>query len=201
MKTSKTTLTRIIDGDTVVTQGTRFFLFKGPKIRIRLYGIDAPESEQQGGTESTNTLKRLTGDLPRQIYLTDMGTDPYNRTIGIISTNAEDPSEHYNLQMLRKGQAHAYMLKKDSPFRDHYEKAESQARAERLGIWKTGTLDRPADFRRRQEAAQAKRKSLKRLLYAGAAALILAAAAYYLWADDAARIFDSITGAAAGFLP
>ena len=73
MKTSRTTLTRIIDGDTVVTQGTRFFFFKGPKIRIRLYGIDAPESEQKGGTESTNTLKRLTGRLPRQIYLTDMG--------------------------------------------------------------------------------------------------------------------------------
>ena len=200
MKTSKTTLTRIIDGDTVVTQGTRFFFFKGPKIRIRLYGIDAPESEQKGGTESTKTLKRLTGNLPRQIYLTDMGTDRYKRTIGIISTNPDDPSKHFNLQMLRHGQAHTYMLKKDSAFRAQYEQAESQAQKERLGIWKAETFDRPADFRRRQEAAEAKRKSLKRLLYAGAASLILAAAAYYLWADDASRIFNSATSAA-GFLP
>ena len=201
MKTSKTTLTRIIDGDTVVTQGARFFFFKGPKLRIRLYGIDAPESEQKGGTESTNTLRRLTGQLPREIYLTDMGTDHYDRTIGIISTNADDPAAHYNLQMLRRGQAHTYMLKKDSAFRVQYETAEAEAKKERLGIWKAEIFDRPADFRRRQEAAEARRKSFKKLLYVGIAVVILAAAAYYLWADAAARLFESAASTAAGFRP
>ena len=201
MKTTKTSLTRIIDGDTVVTQGTRFIFFKGPKLRIRLYGIDAPESEQKGGTESTNTLKKLTGHLPKNIYLTDMGKDQYSRTIGIISSDANNPEKHYNLQMLRRGQAHAYMLKKDSPFRAEYEKAESKAQKERLGIWKADKFDRPADFRRRQEAAEARRSSIRKFLWLGAAAIILAAVAWFLWAEDAARLIGSAADTGSGLIP
>ena len=58
MSISKTTLVRIIDGDTVVTQSTKFLFFRSKALRIRLYGIDAPESDQKGGTESTNASKR-----------------------------------------------------------------------------------------------------------------------------------------------
>ena len=201
MKTTRTSLTRIIDGDTVVTQGTRFIFFKGPKLRIRLYGIDAPESEQKGGTESTNTLKKLTGALPKTIYLTNMGQDQYKRTIGIISRDPNNPEKHYNLQMLRRGQAHSYMLKKDSPFRADYERAESEAQKKRLGIWKADKFDRPADFRRRQEAAEARRGSIKKILWLSAAAVILAAAAWFLWADDAARLIGSAADTASGLIP
>ena len=197
MKTSKVTLDRIIDGDTVVTIGTRLFFFKAKPLRIRLYGIDAPESEQKGGTESTTTLKKLASKHSKKIYLTEMTKDKYGRTVGIIGHGASNPQHHYNLQMLREGQAHCYMLEQNSPFREEYEEAEAEAKKKRLGIWKAAQFDRPADFRRRQDEADAKRKSIKRYLITAAVLLAASAAAYFLWADDAARFWTSLTSTAA----
>ena len=201
MKTSKVTLDRIIDGDTVITQGTRLFFFKAKPLRIRLYGIDAPESEQKGGTESTNTLKKMASKHSKKIYLTEIAKDHYGRTVGIIGYGANDPQKHYNLQMLKEGQAHAYMLNDDSPYRAEYQEAEAYAKKKRLGIWKAEVFDRPADFRRQQDATDARRSSFKRYAYAAAAALLLSTVAYYFLADDASRIWQSATDTAASLLP
>ena len=200
MKTSKVTLDRIIDGDTVVTKGKRLFFFDANPLRIRLYGIDAPESEQKGGTESTNTLKKLASKHSKKIYLTEVAKDKYGRTVGIIGHGASNPQHHYNLQMLREGQAHCYMLEQNSPFREEYEEAEAEAKKKRLGIWKAAQFDRPADFRRRQDAADARRTSAKRYLYAGIILLAASAVAYYLWADDVSRIWTSLTSTAASLV-
>ena len=190
MKTTKTTLTRIIDGDTVVTQSSRFLFFRAPPLRIRLYGIDAPESEQKGGPESTRALKKIAARHGSTIYLTDFGKDKYGRTIGVISSGRNDPMSHYNLQMLREGQAHCYML--NGPFRAEYEAAERHAKKNHAGIWRDGKFERPADFRRKQEAAQAKRSSIKTKLILALAAVAAAAIAYYALADDVTRLFTSL---------
>src|SRR4051794_31732147 len=47
------TVSRVVDGDTLVVQ-----LSTGP-IKVRLYGIDAPEHNQPGGFESAVTLRSL----------------------------------------------------------------------------------------------------------------------------------------------
>src|SRR5882762_5505503 len=46
-------VSRVVDGDTLVVQ-----LSSGP-IRVRLYGIDAPEHNQPGGREATDALSAL----------------------------------------------------------------------------------------------------------------------------------------------
>ena len=64
MKTDQTeqvTLLRIIDGDTVEVQRRGGFLSTGAKERIRLYGIDAPESSQKGGDDDSQ-IGRPGGD-------------------------------------------------------------------------------------------------------------------------------------------
>lgn len=193
MTPSKTTLVRIIDGDTVVTQSNRFLFFKAKPLRIRLYGIDAPESEQKGGDEATKALKRIASRHPPSIYLTKIATDHYGRTVGIIASGPDDVHSHYNFQMLELGQAHTYMLKGNSPFRAEYEAAERQAQKKRLGIWSDPHMERPAAFRRRQEAQQAKRGSLKTKLALTALAAAAAALAYYVFADDVSRFFSSLT--------
>lgn len=176
----RTRLTRIIDGDTVVTQRTRFLIFKQKPLRIRLYGIDAPESEQKGGTESTNTLKRIARRHSSQIYLTKIAIDQYGRTVGILSSSDDDPQDHYNLQMLLAGQAHCYML--NGPFKAEYEAAERVAKSQRLGVWEAEVFDRPADFRRRQEASQQRPLKIPwRILALAAVALVLLFAYNNYW--------------------
>ena len=54
-------LTRIIDGDTVEVLAPRGLLRREKGERIRLYGIDAPESAQKGGSESTKHLRKIIG--------------------------------------------------------------------------------------------------------------------------------------------
>ena len=66
MKTARTeqvTLLRIIDGDTVEVQRRGGFLSTGANERIRLYGIDAPESSQKGGGDATEYHRNANQDL------------------------------------------------------------------------------------------------------------------------------------------
>ena len=76
-------LLRVIDGDTLLVQQRGGLLKSHPEERIRLWGIDAPESDQKGGTDSTRHLNKITGGRG-SIWLTRMATDQYGRTVGII---------------------------------------------------------------------------------------------------------------------
>ena len=66
-------LKRISEGDTVVTT---------EDTRIRLWGIDTPERDQQHGTDATEALTEMLHN--QQLYLETKDVDRYGRTVGVI---------------------------------------------------------------------------------------------------------------------
>ena len=90
----KVELLRVVDGDTVdvmVDLGFRSFA----KIRVRLHGIDAPETRTKDLKEKEKGLKckaRLEGILKGggDLILVSFGVDKYGRSLGALFKNHKD---------------------------------------------------------------------------------------------------------------
>lgn len=136
---------RIVDGDTVILDDTR---------RIRLFGIDAPETypkEQKYGQIATDFLHLLLrGNVNKEILMQSKGEDKYGRTIGIIYIVDSDGNKNdIGIIMLQAGLAWAYnkYLEKESEEKD-YLKAEKEAKTTKRHIWSDPNSINPSQFRR-----------------------------------------------------
>jgi endonuclease YncB( thermonuclease family) len=69
------------------------------QVRVRLYGIDAPESRQPYGTRAQQELSALV--FRKQILVTVEDTDHYGRTVGRIWVDRLD----VNAELVRRGAA------------------------------------------------------------------------------------------------
>ena len=131
--------TRVIDGDTVeVTQAS------GQSERVRLLGIDAPESAQEYGTESTTALSQCINNAIVTIQWTER--DRYDRLLGKVIANNVD----CNLNQLQKGAAWHYKEYQSSqtPYdRIEYANAEIVARSNGRGLWANRYPIKPSDYR------------------------------------------------------
>jgi len=65
-------VTRVTDGDT--------FRMSGVEPAIRVWGLDAPERDERGGTAATNTMRSLIGGQTLTCLLRDI--DRYQRLVG-----------------------------------------------------------------------------------------------------------------------
>ncbi len=137
-------VSRVIDGDTV-TLATR----EGTKLRVRLYGIDAPEvrhekmAGQPYGKEAKEALTALA--LGRRVTVEIVDIDVHGRMVGIVHRSGVD----INLEMVRSGYAWAYRRYLSSPYASRYLDAEREARGRRLGLWKDANPGPPWEFKRR----------------------------------------------------
>lgn len=131
---------RAIDGDTLVLG----------RARIRLHGIDAPESAQrcraQGqlwacGREATRALARLIGR--KQVACEERDRDRYGRIVAVCTTAGQDLSAW----MVAEGWALAYRR-----YSRAYVAAERRARAAKRGVWR-GEIVPPWDWRRGKRLA------------------------------------------------
>ncbi len=113
----------VIDGDTIEVRGRR----------IRLHGIDAPESGQtchrngrpwQCGRDATAALDRFIGG--RTVTCTELDVDRYGRSVARCTAGGQDVSAW----LVRNGWAVAYRR-----FSEAYVGDEAEARAARRGIW------------------------------------------------------------------
>jgi endonuclease YncB( thermonuclease family) len=128
-------IARVIDGDTIDIGGTR----------IRLDGIDAPESKQtcQLGGESYACGQRATEELitfmgARPVECTETGKDRNRRTIAKCRVNSID----VGTWMVEHGWAVAFRK-----YSLEYVGAEDRARAAKLGMW-AGTFALPEEYRK-----------------------------------------------------
>ena len=118
------------DGDTIT------ILAEKEQVKIRLFGIDAPELKQPYGKKSKQFLSNLiAGQI---VEVKENGNDRYGRTIGTISLNGED----INAQMVENGYAWAYRR-----FSKKYAPQESEAKFEKRGLWRDDPIP-PWVFRR-----------------------------------------------------
>lgn len=134
--------TRVIDGDTIHVGDTR----------IRLEGIDAPESTQTCkrangedwpcGTEATRAMRAMAEG--REATCRNHGLDKYGRTLATCFVNGVDVSK----QMVKLGMAWAFVR-----YSTVYVAEEVDARAAKLGIWQ-GEAQPAWEFRARAWAAK-----------------------------------------------
>ena len=176
--TMRVKVLRIIDGDTIEVEAGGGILMKSRRERIRMYGIDAPESSQKGGKESTKHLEKMIGSRSNA-WMNRVSTDQYGRTVGLVYPNRGKPQDSYNFRMVRDGQAQAYMTA--AADRKRYQEAEAQAKDKRRGIWKNEKSQKPWEYRRKQRESQKNRRKLKLILVMAAAIAAAAAYAYIRW--------------------
>lgn len=81
---------RVIDGDTFVLQTEE------GSMKIRMDGIDAPESDQEFGMEAKEFLNQF---LYKNVRVFPIGVDKYGRTIGTLYVG----TVNINLLELREG--------------------------------------------------------------------------------------------------
>lgn len=122
----------IHDGDTIT------ILQDKQQIKVRLFGIDAPELKQPYGKKSKQFLANLIAD--EVVEVDENGKDRYKRTIGTIYLNGTD----INAQMVANGYAWAYRK-----FSKKYAPQESQAKKQRLGLWQGKESIPPWEWRKR----------------------------------------------------
>ena len=126
---------RVVDGDSLEVAGHR----------VRLFGIDAPESMQdcrdkRGRTYACGREARdaLADTIGRQSVSCQPVGESYGRDVSMCTAGGRDLSE----AMVRSG--HALELRQYS--RGRYSDAEREARSARRGLW-AGDFEQPSDWR------------------------------------------------------
>ncbi len=132
-------VTRVVDGDTIDVN-----LASG-SIRIRLYGIDAPESTQPGGGDARTYLTQRV--LHQAVHLEPFQQDRYSRMIAIVLLG----DENINQALIREGHAWAYR-KYLKPTETDYCRLEADARIAKRGLWSLPNTERiaPWEYRKRK---------------------------------------------------
>jgi endonuclease YncB( thermonuclease family) len=133
----------IADGDTITLLDS-----SNTQHRIRLEGIDAPESHQAFGEQSRLSLSGMI--FGKDVSVSYQKIDQYGRLVGKILLDGKD----INLEQVRAGMAWHYKFYEDEQTpedRDAYAKAEAEARAARRGLWQDPNPVEPYQFRREEK--------------------------------------------------
>lgn len=128
--------THVSDGDSLWVRPAG----GGAPRRIRLHGIDAPESCQPHGREARDALERQVAG--RSLRLQVLRTDDYGRLLARLSVDGEDMAR----TLVRQGHAWSYRYRQNP---GPYAQEESEARQARRGLFAAGLPERPYEFRRR----------------------------------------------------
>jgi endonuclease YncB( thermonuclease family) len=131
---------KVADGDTIT-------LLEANKTqhKIRLSGIDAPESKQAFGAASKKSLSSMVAGQTVAVQWTKQ--DKYNRKVGKVMLGDMD----CNLEQLKRGMAwHYKKYEREQPRdeRQQYDAAEAAARVARVGLWRDVDPIPPWDYRK-----------------------------------------------------
>jgi len=138
------TVVKVSDGDTVQGETP-----EGTKLKIRLYGIDAPETAhgkmpgQPMGKESLTALRNKI--LHKNVKIEQLDVDRHRRIVAMLWLG----NRNINLEMVKDGYAETYREYLKDPYRQRFIEAEKEARTARKGIWALATYERPSAFKRR----------------------------------------------------
>lgn len=122
---------KVIDGDTVDIQ------FDSRRETVRLIGIDAPESGQCFGSESTNKARELLNS-----QLIEFEKDPsqgkrdkYGRLLGYIFL---EDGTNFNDFMIRNGFAKEHTFRTTYKYQSLFKNAQLTAQQNKRGLWQNG---------------------------------------------------------------
>lgn len=137
---------RVTDGDTIHVAITPY-----KKEKIRLFGIDAPESTQQYGEQSRSSLAQMLGN--GEVTVTYSNKDRYGRILGTVySKKSKEIGKMFpnsegsvNELMVRTGAAWSY-----DHYSTKYSALQKVAKKNKLGLWQNPYPEAPWDYRKRQ---------------------------------------------------
>ncbi|MGP1484894.1 MAG: thermonuclease family protein [Campylobacter sp.] len=125
-------IVNIHDGDSVTA-----ITNEKDRVKIRLYGIDAPELKQPYGREAKRHLSKLTAK--KDIKIVKKGKDRYGRTLAVLYSGNKD----INAKMVSDGYAWAY-----TDFSKDYKNLQTKAKNLKKGLWRDQNAVKPSDFRK-----------------------------------------------------
>ncbi|MDR1520727.1 MAG: thermonuclease family protein [Planctomycetota bacterium] len=132
----------ISDGDTItVLKDDR------ERVKVRLYGIDCPESSQDYGTRA----RQMAGNLAYQkiVAITPIDTDRYGRTVGLVVADGV----LVNRALVESGMAWVYSQYCRVAECEEWRNLEEAARKARRGLWEQPSPVPPWEWRRGRRAA------------------------------------------------
>ena len=132
----------IADGDTITV------LRDGhDQVKIRLYGIDAPESGQPFGKASKQNLSSMV--YGQSVQIEAMDTDRYGRTVARVFVDAED----VNAAQLRTGHAWLYRQYCKDWVCNEWVGLEAEAKSSGTGLWADKDPTPPWQWRREEKGS------------------------------------------------
>lgn len=140
-QTERWQLVSVTDGDTIVVRKG----WKGSKQeKIRLCGIDAPESKQQLGEESKAYLQQL---LTSDVGIVPVERDRYGRLVAEVFVLGNE-EKFVQQEMLIAGMAYVYPEYVNGCWNGKQMRmAEEIAQEQKIGVW-SGNHQAPWDYRR-----------------------------------------------------
>ena len=133
------TVVGVSDGDTITVLDA-----DKTEHKIRLMGIDAPESEQDFGAASKQALSNYI--YQREVTVEYKKFDKYKRIVGKVILDKQDIC----LAMISDGMAwhyKDYAKEQSKTDRDLYSQAEVKARQAKIGLWQDSKAIAPSAFR------------------------------------------------------
>jgi micrococcal nuclease len=136
--TPLTSVVKVHDGDTLTV------ISHGASQRVRLAGIDCPESDQPYGAEATEATKVLA--LNRAVTVAPFTTDRYGRTVADVTLQDGRSLTH---ELVKAGAC--WWFRKYAPGETVLEGLEKAAREAKQGLWADPQPVPPWEWRKRKE--------------------------------------------------
>lgn len=133
-------VTKVVDGDSVNVLRSS----GKQELKLRLYGIDAPELKQAYGKESLDALKDLLVK-DKEVFVNVLNKDRYGRLICELHLNKHDIS--VNEWMVSEGFAWHYA--RYAPNDIFLQSAEEKARNNKQGLWSSKDRIPPWEYRKK----------------------------------------------------
>ena len=135
-----TSVVKVHDGDTIIV------LFQNTSQRLRLAGIDCPESDQAYGLEATETTKALA--LNREVTVIPTTTDRFGRIVAEVTFQDGRSLSH---ELVKVGAC--WWFRKYALNDVDLKRLETEARTQRLGVWAAENPVSPWEWRAQRRHA------------------------------------------------
>ena len=134
---------KVSDGDTISVKKLKNGVLDGDLIKVRLYGVDAPEKDQDFGYESKKALMNYVADKTIEIDI--KAKDRYGRSVGVLYVGGRNINE----ELLRDGYVWYY---------EQYDKNNERSRLlqenamkNKLGLFSKKGYVEPWKFRKQKK--------------------------------------------------
>ena len=127
-------VSKFVDGDTFWVQDDR-----GEQLKVRLIGIDTPESRNSGrktveyyGKEAAAYVRAFVGNKRLLLEYDVSRTDRYKRTLAYVYL---EDGTFLNAHLVREGYARVLTVPPNVKFAESFVRLEREARKNKKGLW------------------------------------------------------------------